>query len=54
MKDNEMYLHKVKEEERKRKDRNEMVIKDNLELMRLKKEGMLMWRGRMLKGRGCV
>ena len=39
MKDNEMYLHKVKEEERKRKDRNEMVIKDNLELMRLKKEG---------------
>ena len=38
MKDNEMYLHKVKEEERKRKDRNEMVIKDNLELMRLKKE----------------
>ena len=38
MKDNEIYLHKVKEEERKRKDRNEMVIKDNLELMRLKKE----------------
>ena len=38
-KDNEMYLNKVKEEERKRKERNEMVIKDNLELMRLKKEG---------------
>ena len=38
MKDNEMYLHKIKEEERKRKDRNEMIIKDNLELMRLKKE----------------
>ena len=39
MKDNEMYLHKIKEEERKRKDRNEMIIKDNLQLMRLKKEG---------------
>lgn len=38
-KDNEMYLNKVKEEERKRKDRNEQVIKGNLELMRLKKQG---------------